>query len=194
MPQISFTGWKWRWPLTKSTGDIMQVSLPAPNQSPWWVAPLAPFTAEQRRDWGRDWSWVTGGCFAFAEALHDVFGGELWGICSHIDADDGLGDDYPVEHALVKINGQFYDFNGVVDVDSYMARLGKGKKRQGLPVTLSVRPQTDPDVFWFEDEYVDDEGMDLLRKVLSGPIESPTVESLPSASLDSSLRNAYIPE
>lgn len=140
--------------------------LPAPGQTPYWVAPLAPYTAELRRGWGREWTWVTGGCFAFAEALHDVFGGELWGVCSHVDADDGLGDDYPVEHAMVKIGGKFYDFNGVVDAEAYMAALSKEKPY----ATMSVRPKTDPEIFWFEDEYIDDEGMDLLRRVLSGNV------------------------
>lgn len=142
--------------------------LPAPNVKPFWITSLMPLTADLKRTWGRDWSWVSGGCFAFAEVFQSVFGGELYGICTEVTESGET--DYPVEHALVKLNGAFYDFNGVADIDAQISEIKQWKLKQGVDLPVSLKSRDDDYVFWFEDEYLDDEEMKFLKSVLAGKI------------------------
>lgn len=132
-------------------------SLPMAGQVPFWVGPLKPLTKRIKGNWGNRWTWTEGGCFAFAEIFHEVYGGEFWGVCSDPDGED----DYAVEHAMVKVNGLFYDFTGVVDVEKYMKKLSKENGRE-----LKLLPRHE--AFWFEDEYLDDDDLEYLRDVLTG--------------------------
>lgn len=148
-------------PLIENAG-AGKIALPNPGETPYWVAGLASLTKQLQRTGGFWKSWTQGGCFAFAEALHEVFGGELWGVCSRDGGDDDY--DYPVEHAMLKVGDRFYDYTGVVDVPAYMERLAQERKRE-----MFLKPASDPEVFWFEDEFMDDEQMATLRRVLRGP-------------------------
>lgn len=42
-----------------------------------WQKTLSPLLSELQREHGRSWSWTKGGCFAFADAFRNVFGGEF---------------------------------------------------------------------------------------------------------------------
>jgi hypothetical protein len=144
-------------------------ALPPVGQTPFWIKPLTPLTKKLVD--GGDWSWTNGGCFAFAEAFHEVFGGEPWGICSEFEEEGDF--DYPVEHAMVKVGNQFFDFNGVVDFEEYAQRLAASTGRK-----IRLKAASEAGVFWFEDEYLDDEDMVFLRKVLSGqtPLKEEVIE------------------
>lgn len=122
------------------------------GQQPFWKKPLSSMT--RRLELG---NWDKGGCFAFAEALVKVFGGELWGFCSFQPADKNGGDNFPVEHAVAKIGDRFYDYSGMVDVSKILKRHPR----------WTLKPQSDPGVFWFEDEFVGDDDWETLLSVLS---------------------------
>jgi hypothetical protein len=130
--------------------------LPSVGEPPFWSAPMKAMT--KRLGLGQ---WNKGGCFAFAEALAEAFDGELWGICEFVpDPEHSLGGDYPVHHAIVKIGDLFYDYRGVVDIEKELKSV-KGK-------TLHLKAKDDPtaDVFWFEDEFLDDDDMLELNTIL----------------------------
>lgn len=98
-----------------------------------------------------EWSWTNGGCFAFAAAFSKVFGGELFGVCRP-ETTDGYTD-YPVGHAIVKLNGTFYDYNGAFNVASV--------------VTPDViKAKTDEDVAWFDDYFLDEQQTKKLHHIL----------------------------
>ena len=135
--------------------------LPAPGQKPWWVSVLAPMTAELGT-WG-NWSWTTGGCFAFADRLQKAYGGQLWCVARY----DPEGDDWGAEHAVVRIGGVFYDFNGVFDPETYMAMLAKANRKKGKdPYHREMKRKGSPGLMWFEDEFLDDKQWKQLLIVL----------------------------
>lgn len=71
---------------------------------PDYVTELAPLTTELRQAHGSEWNWDRGGCFAFAEAYVLLFGGSLYGICRF----DRSSNDYPVDHAIVRLSASLY--------------------------------------------------------------------------------------
>ena len=135
--------------------------LPGPGEKPWWVPALAKLTRELSGD---GWTWTTGGCFAFAEQLQKAYGGKLWGV-ARLDPDF---DEWDTEHAVVAINGVYYDFGGVFDPVSYMAKLARNDKKHGNgPYRREMRPKNKAG--WFEDEFLDDRQMrDLLIVLKTG--------------------------
>ena len=88
------------------------------GQEPWWTSPLHDLTNELSTIVGYDDPWRTGGCFAFAEALQSIYGGSLWSACMRDD--DG---DWSAEHAVVKLDGRFYDYYGVFLMEDYRQML-----------------------------------------------------------------------
>lgn len=98
-----------------------------------------------------EWSWTNGGCFAFAAAFSKVFGGELYGVCKP-ETTEGYTD-YPVGHALVKLNGVFYDYNGVFDTAAVAA-------------PEVIKAKSDDDVAWFDDYFLDEQQTKKLRQIL----------------------------
>lgn len=112
-----------------------------PNPEHWKKA-LEPLTKQLYREYrDREWTWTTGGCFAFAEAFQAAYGGELYGVCSQ----EGSGDDmdFPVEHAIIKLGGKFYDYNGIFDIGS-------------VKPPYMIKSRDDDYVFWFEDDFLND--------------------------------------
>lgn len=139
--------------------DAISEILPGPGDMPPWAAPLEDLTDRLKENWGADWGWTRGGCFAFAETFVETFGGELWGVCSQEGSEGDI--DFPVEHAIVRVGDAFYDYTGRLDVDAYRADL---ERRTGR--LTFVKRKDDPQVFWFEDEYLDDDDMDSLKEAL----------------------------
>ena len=134
------------------------VGLPGPGEVPAWHAPLSDLTGELTETWAhRHWSWTTGGCFAFSSAFLAAFGGEEYGLCSQ----DPEGD-FPVEHAVVRLGDAYYDYNGLLDVEAEMDALAR---RTGRALTL--KPRGEEGVFWFEDDFMDDEEMERLHATLA---------------------------
>src|SRR4051812_15744608 len=102
------------------------LGLPEQGEAPAWLGALADLTEKLVREWkNQDWTWTTGGCFAFAEVFAGTFGGEEYGICSFEadEQDEVHGGDYPVEHAVVKVGDAFYDYKGRLDIDAETAAL-----------------------------------------------------------------------
>ena len=117
-----------------------------------WQQKLAPLTKKMMSEWkDSNWSWTTGGCFAFAEAFQKAFGGQLYGVC-RIYTENGETD-YPVDHALVKLNGQFYDYNGIYN-------------RKTVKKNQVIKAASEDGVGWFEDDFLDDKQMSFLFKTM----------------------------
>lgn len=127
--------------------------LPQPGETPFWVEALAPISKELVRD---DWTWTRGGCWAFAAALKAAIGGTLCGICEQDE--DGF---WATNHALVKKNGRYYDYTGVVDPEKACAELAR---ERGTPQRLMCTRHNGFEVY--DDEFLDDEQWDFLHKVL----------------------------
>lgn len=129
--------------------------LPALGEKPWWVSALAPMTRQLS---GGGWSWISGGCFAFADRLQKAYGGQLWGVARY----DPEFDAFDTEHAVVLVKGGYYDFNGVFDPAAYITKLARKDKRAGNgPYRREMRPKREAG--WFDDEYLnDDQWRDLL--------------------------------
>lgn len=119
-----------------------------PSQVKAWQKVLQPLTKELQRQNGTSWTWVSGGCFAFAEQFAKVFGGKRRGIAK-MDKSSG---DYPVDHAVVELSGVLYDFNG-----RYTKPLKKGE---------TVVDKDAEGTYWFEDEFLDDKQMKALKSAL----------------------------
>lgn len=131
--------------------------MPKPFQTTFsYLTVLAPLTAALQALHGPEWSWTSGGCFAFAETYAEFFGAELWGVCRH---DEAAGD-FPVDHALVRVQmaqGQeavYIDATGIVDVTK-------------LEIGQQLLTKDDEGVFWFEDDFLDDDHLRQLRDILS---------------------------
>lgn len=139
------------------------------GETPFWVKPMAPMT--KKLGLGQ---WNEGGCFAFAEVLAKSFGGKLWGICSRQTDEDGATD-FPVEHAIVKIAGRFYDYRGLLDVELEMRTMEAKNGRK-----LFLKPASNPSVFWFEDEFLDDDDFAKLANILSGKTPKMTEAHQPT--------------
>lgn len=122
-------------------------ALPKVGETPFWVLPLKNLTNQNRLG-----NWSAGGCFAFADTLSAVYKGQRWGVCS-LDEEG----EYPVEHAMARIGGVFYDFRGAW---SDPLKSIKSKRK------LYIKPASDPSVFWFDDEFLDDDDFALLKHVL----------------------------
>lgn len=130
----------------------MNAQAHAPIDSDLWRDQLRQIEIDQQDGYhGTDWTWTTGGCFAFAEAFQEAFGGEYYGVCRVMD-DDGVPD-LPVDHALVLLDGVYYDHNGPFDP----ARIANNQV---------IRHRDDDYVCWFEDDFLDDEQFDTLKAVL----------------------------
>lgn len=115
-----------------------------------WKARLAHHVAPMNEGYPfGEWTWTTGGCFAFAEAFHAAFGGEFYGVCRVTDDED-----LPVDHALVKLGSVYYDHDGPFDVSKIAA-------------DQVVRHRDDDYVCWFEDDFFDDEGWAEIHAVLA---------------------------
>lgn len=82
--------------------------------------------------------------------MQKSFGGELYGVAT-LDTESL---DYPVDHAILKLGDQYYDFEGPFDVTAI------GEKE----VLLS---RDDDRAFWFDDEFLDDSQMERLQAVLN---------------------------
>lgn len=142
--------------------------LPEAGEVPAWHAPLRGLTRRTTAAWrDRGWSWTTGGCFAFAEAFKAAFGGDEFGICSR-DAAEG---DYPVEHAVVRVGDDFFDYSGRLDIEAEMAALTARTGRE-----MFLKRRDDDGVFWFEDDFLDDKDMARLHDVLAAcaPSRAPS--------------------
>jgi hypothetical protein len=131
----------------ESAAKLPLPAFPQVGEMPFWIRPLRRISA--RLELGK---WSKGGCFAFADALAAIYKGQRWGVCS-LDKDGG----YPVEHAMVKIGAVFYDFRGAW-LDP-LKSVNSGRK-------LYLKPASDPSVFWFEDEFLDDADFTTLKHVL----------------------------
>lgn len=139
---------RYREIMTEAVRKLPLPALPKVGETPFWIRPLRALTKQNNLG-----TWNKGGCFAFADTLAEVYHGERWGVCS-MDAEDG---DFPVEHAMVKIGGVFYDFRGAW-TDPLTSIKSKRK--------LFLKPASDPLVFWFEDEFLDDDDFATLEHVL----------------------------
>lgn len=137
------------------------LGLPEQGEVPAWHGALEELTANLVREWkNQEWTWTSGGCFAFAEVFAGTFGGEEYGICSF--EDDEHGGDYPVEHAVVKLGDAFYDYKGRLNIEAEMTALSELTGRK-----MYLKPRSDPKVFWFEDDFLDDDDFDVLRRALA---------------------------
>ena len=132
--------------------------LPVLGERPWWIEPLASLTKELSNE---NWSWLEGGCFAFADRLRKAYGGQLWAMARY----DEDFDEWNADHAVVKINGQYYDYNGVFDPETYAVHLAKlDKFRNQGPYRREMMPKSK--INWFEDEWLDQQQWDGLLRVL----------------------------
>jgi len=147
-----------------------ELELPDMGEPPAWHDSLADLTRNLTKAWeSQQWTWTTGGCFAFAEVFAETYGGEEFGICS-FEADEQNeehGGDYPVEHAVVKVGDAFYDYRGRLDIDAEMAAYTASTGRR-----MFLKPKTDPAVFWFEDDFLDDDDFEALRRGLASCVPS----------------------
>lgn len=134
--------------------------MPDAGAIPPWAAALEPLTERLKDECGDNWGWTQGGCFAFAEAFVETYGGEFWAVCSRC-VEDGETD-FPVEHAIVRVGDAFYDYSGRLDLDAYCSLLHANTGREIL-----VKARTDDGVFWFEDEFLDEDAMDTLKATLA---------------------------
>lgn len=114
-----------------------------------WKERLAPYEAEIRQSFGEDWTWTTGGCFAFAEAFHAAFGGEFYGLCR---VEEGV-EDFAVDHALVMLDDVLYDHDGPFDTSK-------------IRTDQVIKHRDEDYVFWFEDDFFHDEGWEAIHIVL----------------------------
>jgi hypothetical protein len=121
-------------------------ALPRLGETPFWIAPLAKMTQRLGLK-----NWSAGGCFAFADTLAKVYKGQRWGVCSAYD------DEYGVEHAMVKIGGLFYDYRGAW---SEPLKSIKSKRE------TFMKPARDPLVLWMDDEFLDDDDLAILQRIL----------------------------
>lgn len=130
-----------------------------------WKERLRPIELDQQQGYyGTNWTWTTGGCFAFAEAFQEAFGGDFYGICRIGEDDDDP--DLPVDHALVMLDGVLYDHDGPYDPTKIMSN-------------QVIRHRDDDYVFWFEDDFLDDEEFALLKEVLRDCAAGMAAESTP---------------
>jgi hypothetical protein len=144
------------------TENVGRPPLPSAGETPWWIATLAPLTKMMKKKHSYyGWTWVTGGCFAFVEAAHEAYGGEKWGVCSYAVEDEC----WDVEHAVLKVAGVYYDYNGVFDPAAYIVKLRRKyprlKKSQ-----IEMLPENGDGVCWMQDDFFDDEGLDTLHRIL----------------------------
>jgi hypothetical protein len=145
--------------------EAARIPLPGVGERPWWVNLLAPLTTELETEWSdHDWTWTAGGCFAFAENLKKAYGGQLWALSRLCDYGDGQKD-WGADHAVVFVNGHYYDFNGVFDPVSFKAMLDADDAKRGEgPFERKMLPKHQAG--WFEDEFLDDEQWAGLLRVL----------------------------
>jgi hypothetical protein len=98
-----------------------------------------------------DFSFIQGGCFGFARVLKKVFGGEAYVVASF----DKGSNDWPVEHALVKIKGHLYDSTGLIDEKQALAKYGG--------IDSKIGPKKNWKNLWYpEDFYVGKEDEKVL--------------------------------
>lgn len=115
-----------------------------------WQDRLRPFKIEMQQR-NEAWTWTSGGCFAFASAFQAAFGGEFYGVCRVWEEDGEI--DYPVDHALVLLNGVYYDHSGPFDVTKI------------LPAQV-IKHREDDLVGWFEDDFFDDRQWKEIHAIL----------------------------
>lgn len=121
-----------------------------------WQNQLVRLAAPIRKRYA-DWTWTKGGCFAFAEAFQKAFGGVLYGVCEY----DPDGKDWPVNHAVVRLHDHFFDFEGPHD-EAELLRQYKSKRK----TKNAVLPNNNENVFWFEDDFLNDEQWTKLHEIL----------------------------
>lgn len=131
-------------------------ALPPLGDKPYWTEALAVIEREVQVEFD-DWTWTAGGCFAFAEAFQACFGGVLYGICAY----DEQSGDYPVHHAVIELQGVYYDARGTIDLAAVIRECETSTGQE-----CELKPKTDDDVFWFDDEYLDDSQMQALSAAL----------------------------
>ena len=106
----------------------------------------------------RSWYWTSGGCFAFAEALVKVLGGELYVVAQLCD------DDWSAQHAIMKYRGQYYDATGLVTEKHLIATYGWTTSAVRIG---SVNNWDSELPLWYPDqEFVTDEEIDLICTLL----------------------------
>lgn len=115
-----------------------------------WTEKLKPFEVELQAS-HKHWTWTTGGCFAFASAFQAAFGGEFYGVCRIWEEDGNI--DYPVDHALVLLDGVYYDHDGEFEVSK-------------IGFTQVIKHKDDDLVCWFEDEFFDDAGWTSIHEIM----------------------------
>jgi hypothetical protein len=76
-----------------------------------------------------------------------------------------------VEHAVVQVGDDFFDYNGRLDIEAEMAAL-TAKTGRGM----FLKRRDDDGVFWFEDDFLDDKDMARLHDVLAAcaPSRAPS--------------------
>lgn len=142
----------------------MSVLTPPFSDPPYWTPALAEIASEITLE-VPDWTWTSGGCFVFAEAFHEAFGGRLCCVCTY----DSDSEDYPAGHAMVELNGVFYDARGQVDVATCISEV-----EATMGTSAEVRYKDDPDVFWFQDDFLNDKQMRALKNSLCPAAARPT--------------------
>lgn len=133
-----------------------------PSPSLPWKGPLSGLTKKLSKE--PDWTWVSGGCFAFSQALFLVTGCPEYGIIEISSTKDGVENPGGVHHSMVKIGDGYYDYEGKVDVNKWM----RGIKRSRLPhpVKLIVGSREDYDDYWFNDDWLSPSEQKILVSVL----------------------------
>lgn len=144
--------------MSEETPPLDPSLLPERGEFPPWADELESLTRDLMEEWGEGWGWTTGGCFAFAQVFVETFGGEPWGYCVR---DEQEGDvDWPVHHAVVRVGDAFYDYTGRFDPKAYGASIGEER-------TCEMLPKGADGVFWFEDDFLDDDHYQRLRDALA---------------------------
>ena len=129
--------------------------LPTKGATPWWVEPLQELTQEVVAN-DPEWGWTNGGCFTFAEVLAKAYGGK----CAVIIVWDDRADDWWNHHAIVEINGVYYDYNGVFVMPK---RGDDGHKRAKI-----VPPDSDEYGYqWMDEMHLDDDQLERLNAVFN---------------------------
>ena len=103
------------------------------------------------------WSWIRGGCFAFAEALTAAFPDvKLWVIAERLEVDWGS------HHAFVKYHGKFYDATGRI------TKKGLNKPYKNCIVKMGeVDNWPDELPLWYpEQEFVTQKEIKLITQML----------------------------
>jgi len=113
----------------------------------------------QRYENDPDWSWTSGGCFAFAEALvKAIIGAELWAVGQF------QGYDWATQHAFVCVDAKFYDADGLTDREALLKKYGWSTSRAKLG---RVKHWADEKPLWYPDqEFVTPREINRIARVV----------------------------